>query len=84
MLVQTLPIPGLLDQSINVSLNILIEFKLTAEPSVSRISIREWLPALILAQYLGYYLKKWTLKNIIKRHWMGNMPEKNFFPQAIA
>ena len=89
MLVQTLPIPGLLDQSVNVSLNILIEFKLTAEPSVSRISaaeisIREWLPALILAQYSGYYLKKWTLKNIIKRHWMVNMPEKNSFPQAIA
>jgi len=41
MLVQALPIPGLFDQSINVSINILIEFKLTAEPSVSRISIAE-------------------------------------------
>ena len=41
MLAQTLPIPGLFYQSINVSINILIEYKLTAEPSVSRISVAE-------------------------------------------
>ena len=84
MLVQTLPIPGLFYQSNYVSINILIEYKLTAEPIASRISvvetyIREWLPAIILAQYSGY-----SLKRMIKRHWMGNMPEKIFFPQAIA
>ena len=51
MLVQILPFPRLFDQSINI----LIEYKLIAEQSVSRISIREWLATIILAQYSGIF-----------------------------